>query len=205
MHALSLPNLFAALRPMTPGDSRNRQKKYAAPKRRRSNLICGAVTILLSAGGIVGAGIGHAQNLPPAPKAGGWLEKLPPDKRTEAIDRQFRGFDMAMFEVNYRYIEMYFAGIEGNWDYALYTGEKIAWAMMNGYERRPKRRANAETIFFKEAYPKVLDAIRKKDIALFKERIDALRHACNACHGAEKVQFIRVGIPTIRQTPLVNE
>jgi hypothetical protein len=168
--------------------------------RRRSRTLAGALVVLLS-----GGAPGFAQELPPAPKAGGWLEKVPADKRMEAIDRQFRGFDMAMFEVNYRYIEMYFAGIEGNWDYALYTGEKIAWAIMNGYERRPKRRANAEAIFFKEAYPKALEAIRKKDVALFKQRVDALRHACNACHGAEKVQFIRVGIPSIKQTPLVND
>jgi hypothetical protein len=51
----------------------------------------------------------------------------------------------------------------------------------------------------------VLDAIRKKDIALFKKRVDALRHACNACHGAEKVPFIKVGLPSIKQTPLVND
>jgi hypothetical protein len=88
---------------------------------------------------------------------------------------------MAMFEVNYRYTEMYFGAIEGNWDYALYTGEKIAWAIMNGFERRPKRRANAEEIFLEEAYPQVLDAIRKKDIAL------------------------HVGIPAIKQAPLLHE
>lgn len=145
-----------------------------------------------------------ATELPPPPKAGGWLKKLPPDQQMEAVDRQLRGFDMAMFEVNYRYIEMYFAGIEANWDYALYTGEKIAWAIMNGYERRPKRRANAEEVFLKEAYPNVLEAIKKKDIALFKKRIDELRNACNACHALEKVPFIHVGIPSIKQTPLVN-
>jgi len=147
--------------------------------------------------------LAHAQ-VPNPPKPAGWLKALPADKQIEAIDRQFRGFDMAMFEVNYRYTEMYFAGMEGNWDYALYTGEKIAWAMQNGFERRPKRRANAEELFFKDVYPKVLDAIRKKDIALFKQRVDVLRNACNACHTAEKVGFIQVGNPSIKQTPLVH-
>jgi hypothetical protein len=99
---------------------------------------------------------------------------------------------------------MYFGAVEGNWDYALYTGEKIAWAIMNGYERRPKRKASAQELFFKEAYPAVLDAIRKKDIALFKDRFDALRGACNACHTAEKVEFIQIGVPSIKQTPIVN-
>jgi hypothetical protein len=171
----------------------------------RHRLIAGMVIVLLSGGGVIGAGAAGAQQLPPPPKAGGWLKKLPPDKQIEAIDRQLRGFDMAMFEVNYRYTEMYFGAIEGNWDYALYTGEKIYWAITNGYERRPKRRANAEELFFKEAYPNVLEAIKKKDIALFKERITALRVACNACHTAENVPFIHVSLPAIKQTPLVHE
>jgi cytochrome c556 len=170
--------------------------------RRRPRRIVGVILTLLAAVASV-FGIAYAQ-MPNPPQAGGWLKSLPQEKQIEAIDRQLRGFDMAMFEVNYRYTEMYFAGIEGNWDYALYTGEKIAWAVQNGFERRPKRRANAEELFFKEAYPKVLDAIRKKDIALFKERVDVLRNACNACHTAEKVGFIQVGSPSIKQTPLVH-
>lgn len=159
--------------------------------------------VLAAVAGLVVAGAALAQ-VPDPPKAGGWLKKLPPDQQTEAIDRQLRGFDMAMFEVNYRYIEMYFGAIEGNWDYALYTGEKIAWALMNGYERRPKRRENAEAIFLKGAYPAVLDAIRKKDLLAFKNAFDEMRTTCNACHTAEKVPFIHVGIPSVKQTPLVN-
>ena len=168
--------------------------------RRRS---VGILAILSIAVGAAGLGIVNAQ-VPNPPRASGWLKKVPPDQQIDAIDRQLRGFDMAMFEVGYRYIEMYFAAIEGNWDYALYTGEKMAWAIQNGYERRPRRRVNAEELFFKEAYPQVLDAIRKKDIALFKERVDVLRNACNACHTAEKVPFIQVGIPAIKQTPLIH-
>ena len=170
---------------------------------RRWKLIGTTVAITLLIGGAIGLSVGNAQ-VPTPPRPGGWLKALPPDKQIEAIDRQLRGFDMAMIEVNYRYIEMYFAAIEGNWDYALYTGEKMAWAIQNGFERRPKRRPNAQAIFLKEIYPSVLDAIRKKNIALFKERFDTLRHACNACHTAEKVSFIQIGIPTIKQTPTLN-
>ena len=148
------------------------------------------VTVLILGGGL-GLHLVNAQG----PQPGGWLGKLPADKQIEAIDRQLRGFDMAMFEVNYRYTEMYFGAMEGNWDYA---------PLENGFQRRPKRRANGEAIFLKAAYPQVIDAIKKKDVALFKQRVDALRAACNACHAAEAVPFIRVGIPSIKQTPLVN-
>jgi hypothetical protein len=31
-----------------------------------------------------------------------------------------------------------------------------------------------------------------------------MRTTCNACHVAEKVHFITVGIPSIKQTPIIN-
>lgn len=39
---------------------------------------------------------------------------------------------------------------------------------------------------------------------VFKQRFDELRASCNACHAADAMPFIRVGIPSIKQTPLVN-
>jgi hypothetical protein len=162
---------------------------------------------LLPAAGIAAALIiigGAYAQMPNPPATAGWLKALPAEKQIDAIDRQLRGFDMAMVEVGYRYTEMYFAAIEGNWDYALYTGEKIAWAMQNGFERRPKRRANGEEIFFKGAYPEVLAAIKKKDMAQFKARFEEMTTTCNACHTAEKVQFMVVGTPRQKLTPLVH-
>ena len=134
----------------------------------------------------------------------GWLAPLAPEAQRQAIERQLRGFDATMAEVGYRYTEMYFGVVEGNWDYALYTAEKIGVAIQNGLERRPKRRANAEGLFLKSVYPAVLEALKQKDAALFKERFDAMRAACNACHVAEEVPFIRVGVPAQQLTPLVH-
>lgn len=149
------------------------------------------------------AGTAIAQ-APGSPPAAGWLKALPPDKQIEAIDRQLRGFDMAIIEVGYRYTEMYFGAAEGNWDYALYTGEKLGWAMRNGFERRPKRLLNGKEIFFKGAYPQVLEAIRKKDLRQFNERFEEMTIQCNACHVAQQVPFMVVGKPTRRLTPLVH-
>jgi len=134
----------------------------------------------------------------------GWLAPLAPEAQRQAIERQLRGFDVTMAEVGYRYTEMYFGVVEDNWDYALYTAEKIGVAIQNGLERRPKRRANAEALFLKSVYPAVLEALKQKDAALFKERFDAMRAACNACHVAEEVPFIRVGVPAQQLTPLLH-
>ncbi|HEY7751083.1 MAG TPA: hypothetical protein VH917_02235, partial [Ignavibacteriaceae bacterium] len=60
------------------------------------------------------------------------------------IERHFRGFDMAMKEVGYRYNELYFAGVDENWGYAQYHLEKINTAIENGLEKRPKRAASAK-------------------------------------------------------------
>jgi hypothetical protein len=49
-----------------------------------------------------------------------------------------------------------------------------------------------------------MDAIRARDLALFKQRIEALRAACTACHAAEQHPFIRIGVPTVRRNPVVN-
>ena len=49
------------------------------------------------------------------PKEGdGWL-KGDNDRKFETISKHFRGFDMAMMEVGYRYTELYWAGQDQNW------------------------------------------------------------------------------------------
>jgi hypothetical protein len=132
----------------------------------------------------------------------GWLVKLSPDARTKAIERQFRGWETTMAEVAYRYTEMYWGGVDGNWDYAAHMAEELQKAMELGLERRPQYRKSAETFALKTALPQVGEAIKKKDQALFKQRIEGLRAACTSCHAAEKHAFIKIGLPTVRRNPV---
>lgn len=136
------------------------------------------------------------------PVQGGWLVKLTPDERTEAIQRQLRGFETTMAEVAYRYTEMYWGGIDGNWDYAAHMHEELGKALDLGLERRPEYRKSAEAFLLTSALPQVGEAIKKKDRALFKQRIDGLRAGCTSCHAAEKHAFIRIGVPTVRRNPI---
>jgi hypothetical protein len=136
---------------------------------------------------------------------GGWLVRLAPAARTAAIERQLRGFDTTMAEVAYRYTEMYWGGVDGNWGYAEHMAQHLGEALTIGLERRPQYRKNAEALFLKGPYPQVMDAIKAKDVALFKQRIDALRAACTACHAAEAHPFIKIGVPTVRRNPVVND
>jgi hypothetical protein len=135
----------------------------------------------------------------------GWLVRLGPDARVAAIERQFRGFETAMAEVSYRYTEMYFGAVDGNWGYAEHMGHELGDAFTIGLERRPQFKKNADALFLKGPYPQVMDAIRAKDVALFKQRIEAMRAACTACHAAEAHPFIKIGVPTVRRNPVVND
>ncbi|HJR04122.1 MAG TPA: hypothetical protein VKA83_20950 [Methylomirabilota bacterium] len=140
-----------------------------------------------------------------APDPGGWYKRLSPDARAAAIERQLRGFETTMAEVAYRYTEMYFGGVDGNWEYAAHMAHEMGNAITAGLERRPQYRKNADALFLKGPYPQIVDAIRAKDLAVFKQRIETMRAACTACHAAEAHAFIKIGVPTVRRNPVVND
>jgi hypothetical protein len=139
------------------------------------------------------------------PDPGGWYKRLSPDARAAAIERQLRGFETTMAEVAYRYTEMYFGGVDGNWEYAAHMAHEMGNAITAGLERRPQYRKNADALFLKGPYPQIVDAIRAKDLAVFKQRIETMRAACTACHAAEAHAFIKIGVPTVRRNPVVND
>jgi hypothetical protein len=133
---------------------------------------------------------------------GGWYLKLGPDARARAVERQLRGFPTAMAEVAYRYTEMYFGALDGNWDYAAHMAEELRGAFAAGLERRPKYRKSADSLLLKGALPPLEEAIRKKDLELFRQRVETLRGACTACHAAEGAPYIRIALPTARINPI---
>jgi hypothetical protein len=148
---------------------------------------------------------GHSHSHSQPADKGGWYVRLAPDARAAAIERQLRGFETTMAEVAYRYTEMYFGGVDGNWEYAAHMAHEMGNAITVGLERRPQYRKNADALFLKGPYPQVMDAIKAKDLAVFKQRIETMRAACTACHAAEAHPFIKIGVPTVRRNPVVND
>jgi hypothetical protein len=178
----------------------------------RSFLAMAVVAALVGLGAAAGweavraQGHSHSQTQShAAADPGGWYKRLSPDARAAAIERQLRGFETTMAEVAYRYTEMYFGGIDGNWEYAAHMGHELGGAVSVGLERRPQYRKNADALFLKGPYLQVMDAIKAKDLAVFKQRIEAMRAACTACHAAEAHPFIKIGVPTVRRNPVVND
>lgn len=173
--------------------------------------IAALAVVSLIAGLALGWGIARAQHMHQhgpghvhgeAPVT--WLVGLKADARMPAIQRQLRGLETTMAEVAYRYTELYFGAQEGNWQYAGHMAMTMGHALRLGLEREPARRANAENLFLKGALPGVVEAIRKQDLALFKERFEAMRAACTACHAAEQHPFIKIGLPVAKRNPVVN-
>jgi hypothetical protein len=176
----------------------------------RFSLMLGAAAVLVGLGGAAGWEAARAQSPHmhmhgAAMDKGGWLVRLSPDARVAAIERQFRGFETTMAEVSYRYTEMYFGAVDGNWEYAEHMAGRMGDAFTTGLERRPQFKKNADALFLKTAYPQLLDAIKAKDLAVFKQRIETVRAACTACHAAEMHPFIKIGVPTVRRNPVVTE
>ena len=151
-----------------------------------------ALAMLLCSSGCVGP--------PTGTSAPGWLAR---DRDAQALqlERQLRGMDVAMVETGYRYIELYWAGRDGNWDAATYQIDKIRLAIENGIERRPKRAAAAQP-FLVGSLAAMREAAVARDARLFGERFESLTAACNACHAMEKVAFFEVSPPEVRVSPI---
>jgi hypothetical protein len=117
------------------------------------------------------------------------------------IEKQFRGFDLAMKEVGYRYNELYFAGMDENWGYAQYHLEKIKTAIDNGLERRPLRSQSAQG-FLEHSIPSLMKIIQGKNKDSFLKEFEIFKQSCNNCHLQEKVEFMKVSIPDVRLSPI---
>lgn len=131
---------------------------------------------------------------------GDWIKGTDTEQIT-TIEKQFRGFDNAMVETGFRYQELYWAGLDQNWEYASYQLEKIKLAIENGLQRRPKRAKSAEH-FLNTVLPDMQKAVDGKDTAIFNTGFQILTVNCNNCHAREKVPFFTVKIPTTRQSPI---
>jgi hypothetical protein len=106
-----------------------------------------------------------------------------------------------MVEIGYRYQELYWAGVDSNWEYADYQVKKIDLALENALERRPKRRASAETLFV-PVLGELEQAIALKERGAFEETFEGMSAACNSCHAAEGVASFHVDPPTDRKSSI---
>ena len=132
-----------------------------------------------------------------------WLLEMTSDEQKfKKIQTQFRGFDLAMVEVGYRFNTFYFALEDKNYDLAQYQLDKIKKAIKNGTTRRPKRTKNSELMFLNSQYALMSKALLSKDSKKIDQEYTNTKRLCNACHKAERVPFIEVVDPQYRWQPI---
>jgi len=162
-----------------------------------------AVLLSLMALAVAVAAWRHTRALLPPPAtepSGEWLHGSAAEQ-LRTVERQLRGLDIAMAEIGYRFTELYFAGLDRNWDYAKYQAEKIDLALRLALERRPKR-ARSSQPFLENDLPAVLAAIERREPARFADSIERLRTACMKCHAEESVPYFTVELPQQRLAPI---
>lgn len=115
------------------------------------------------------------------------------------IEEQFQGFSSTMREVAYRYNELYWAGMDENWEYAEYQREHIMEALEQGLVRRPEREASAQQ-FVSTALPEMKEVIQMASKERFLENFTLFTASCNTCHAMEEIAFMTVKIPEERHT-----
>ena len=152
---------------------------------------------LLLAGALGALGCGSSPRVTPGST---WLA-TDRDEQAVQLERQLRGFDVAMLETGHRYVELCWAGRDGNWDAAAYQIEKIRLAIENGLERRPQRAASAAA-FLSGPLASVQEAVATRDRARFDPAFEGLTAGCNACHARERVPFFEVRAPETRVSPI---
>jgi hypothetical protein len=137
---------------------------------------------------------------PAAVNVNDWLLNAPTDTdRFKKLQTFLRGFDQPMWEVGERYMRVYDALADGNYELATYHWEKIRSTITTGYMKRPKRQPNADAMFVNNIYEPVLAAIKSGDQKKAWDGFDLARSACMACHEAEKVGFMN-DQPVFRNT-----
>jgi hypothetical protein len=122
-------------------------------------------------------------------------------EKMQLLSKHLRGLDVAMVETGYRYTELYWAGQDGNWDYAAYQLDKIRLVLELGIERRPKR-AESARLFLTTAVPAMQKAIEKRDRVSFDAQFKIFTVACNTCHAMEKAPFMQIHLPEQRLSPV---
>ena len=129
-----------------------------------------------------------------------WLPADQPESLLR-IEAHLRGTDVTMWEIGYRFTELYHAGLDRNWDYADYQLEKIPHALQLAMERRPKRAESAQP-FLNEVVPAVQALVAERDSDAFMRGMERLRTGCMQCHVAEEVPFFTVSFPELRASSI---
>jgi hypothetical protein len=127
----------------------------------------------------------------PAKVSRDWLLDAGNDtERFRRLQAYIRGYGQPMWEIGQRYLAVYQALDDRNFDLAEYHWSKIAIAMRNGAMVSPGRGPNTDALFLTPVFAPSLAALKSRDPAKAWQGFIQGRQACLSCHDAEKVGYM---------------
>jgi len=107
------------------------------------------------------------------------------------------GFGDFMGKVQTRHSKLWFAGVNENWELAEFEMHELEEVIEDIRTVYPNREKTQSLPIIEPSLETVNNAIKQRDAEVFKKGYLTLTNACNSCHQATKVEFIKIKTPTI--------
>lgn len=136
--------------------------------------------------GIRGLEAGQAK-----PPSANWLLDAKDDaERFRRIQIYAGGTYEQMWQIGYRYEQVYRAIVDENWELGLHHWTKLRDVFNVALMKRPNRTPNAEAMFLDTTWKQLDEALRAKNAEQVRQAFLTERATCMACHAAEKMLFL---------------
>lgn len=126
------------------------------------------------------------------------LDARDDEERFRRIQIYAGGTYEQMWQIGYRYQQVYSAIEDENWDLALYHWRKLKNVFNVALMKRPARTPKAEPMFLDNAWGRLEQALIGKNEETIKGAFLEQRASCMACHAAE-------GMPFLNDTPIFRD
>ncbi len=147
-------------------------------------------------------GLPDGQDEPPSRR---WLlDARDDEERFRRLQVYAGGTDQQMWQMGYRYEQVYQAIADENWELATYHWGKLRSVFNVALMKRPNRTPNAEALFLDEDWQPLASALAAGDTEAAHETFFQGRQACLDCHVAEGFAFIN-GTPMFEETAAFPE
>jgi hypothetical protein len=142
-------------------------------------------------------GLADGQTKPPSAN---WLLDAKDDQeRFRRIQILAGGTDQQMWQIGYRYQQVYQAIADEKWELGRHHWTKLRDVLNVALMKRPNRTPNAEAIFLDTQWEQLEEALEAKRADKAREAFLEERSSCMACHVAEKMAFLN-DTPIFRDT-----
>lgn len=169
------------------------------------SFIVGAAIFWAATSGVLADGVVKPTGYPPRfpsaypdlakqakPPSNNWLLDADDDvERFRRLQVIASGTDIPMWEIGYRYEELYTAILKNNPEMGLYHWDKLRDRMNAATMKRPARTKNMEGMFLESGeWQSMREALVSRDGRKMREEFRVIRQACMECHVTERVKFL---------------